>query len=177
MLLEQLVSKERPLPSELEDIDRPSYIWLTTLSAKKEIKSDEVHKATRGIIEVDELIEAGLIKRGRVGRGSRTFEVKTPGERFRSLMEKFRDEPPPQPTMFPGAAKTNGDSLFIDRLHFLISLAEGKEDLRPWLERWKAEIPQFRAAAEYLLKQRARNLEQPLRKILGMLEVGPLGFE
>jgi adenine-specific DNA methylase len=177
MLLEQLVSRERPLPSELEDIDRPSYIWLTTLSAKKEIKSDEVHKATRGIIEVDELIEAGLIKRGRVGRGGRTFEVKTPGERFSSLMEKFRNEPPPQPTMFPGAVQANSDSLFIDRLHFLISLAEGKEDLRPWLERWKAEIPQFRAAAEYLLKQRARDLEQPLRKILGMVEVGPLGFE
>lgn len=177
MLLEQLVSRERLLPSELEDIDRPSYIWLTTLSAKKEIKADEVHKATRGIIEVDELIEAGLIKRGRVGRGSRTYEVKTPGERFGSLMEKFRDEPPPQPTMFPGAVETNRDSLFIDRLHFLISLAEGKEDLRPWLERWKAEIPQFRAAVDYLLKQHARDLEQPLRKILGMVEVGSLGFE
>jgi adenine-specific DNA methylase len=46
MLVDQLVSQERPIPAELEDIDRPSYVYLTALSEKKEIKSDEVHKAT-----------------------------------------------------------------------------------------------------------------------------------
>lgn len=176
MMVEQLVSLERPLPNELEDIDRASYIWLTALSEKKEIKSDEVHKATRGIADVDELLGAGLIKRGRVRRG-RTFEVKTPAERYTSLLERFSSESVPSSGLFGDLPVGNGSSLFIDRLHFLIALTEGKQDLRPWIERWKPEIPQFRAAADYLLKRGRDELKPSLRKIIGMLEVGPLAFE
>ena len=178
MLVDQLVSQERPLPSELEDIDRPSYVYLTALSEKKEIKSDDVHKATRGIIEVDELLEAGLMKKGRAGRG-RTFEVKTPSERFSMLLEKFKDElPVSQSRLFNGqpSALGNGSSLFIDRLHFLIGLAEGKENLRPWIERWGGEIPQIRAACEYLLERR-KDFAPALKKILTMIDVGSLGFK
>jgi hypothetical protein len=178
MLVDQLVSQERPLPSELEDIDRPSYVYLTALSEKKEIKSDEVHKATRGIIEVDELLEAGLMKKGRAGRG-RTFEVKTPSERFSSLLEKFKDElPVSQSRLFADQPSSpgNGSSLFIDRLHFLIGLAEGKENLRPWVERWGGEIPQIRAACEYLLERR-KDFAPALKKILTMIDVGSLGFK
>src|SRR5581483_11484170 len=50
-MVDQLVTRDRPLPSELEDIDRESYVYLTALGEKTEIKSDDVHKATRGIIE------------------------------------------------------------------------------------------------------------------------------
>jgi len=178
MLVDQLVSLERPLPGELEEIDRPSYVYLTALSEKNEIKSDEVHKATRGIIEVDELLEAGLMKKGRAGRG-RTFEVKTPSERFSTLLEKFKDESPvTQNRLFDDqpAPPGNGSSLFIDRLHFLIGLAEGRENLRPWIERWGGEIPQIRAACEYLLDRR-KEFAPALKKILTMIDVGSLGFK
>ncbi len=176
MMVEQLVARETSFPNELDDIDRASYIWLTALSEKKEIKSDEVHKATRGIIDVTELLLAGLVKRGRAGRG-RTYEVKTPTERYTSLLERFKEEVlPAQPAMFPGVGTSDYGSLFIDRMHFLIALAEGQQDLRPWIERWNSEIPQFRAAAEYLLGH-PREYGGALKKILGMLEVGPLGFQ
>jgi len=178
MLVDQLVSQERPLPRELEDIDRPSYVYLTALSEKNEIKSDEVHKATRGIIEPEELLEAGLMKRGRAGRG-RTFEVKTPSERFSALLEKFKEAAPvPQSLLFDNGTSPsgNGTSLFIDRLHFLIALAEGKENLRPWIERWGGEIPQIRAACEYLLERR-KDFAPALKKILTMIDVGSLGFK
>jgi adenine-specific DNA methylase len=88
-LVDALVAKDRPLPSELEGIDPESRIYLLNLCRVKEIKSDEVHKATRGVLEVDDLIEAGLMIKGRAGRG-RTFEVKQPGERFELLHEKFK---------------------------------------------------------------------------------------
>jgi putative DNA methylase len=178
MLVDQLVSKEHPLPTELEDIDRPSYVYLTALSEKREIKSDDVHKATRELIEVDDLLEAGLMKRGRAGRG-RTFEVKTPTERFSSLLEKFKDDAPVSQSLpFDDQPPTtgNGASLFIDRLHFLIGLAEGKESLRPWIERWRGEIPQIRAACEYLLERR-KDFAPALKQILTMIDVGSLGFE
>lgn len=178
MLVDLLVSKERPLPGELEDIDRPSYIYLTALSEKKEIKSDDVHKATRGIIEIEELLEAGLMKRGRAGRG-RTYEVKTPSDRFSTLLEKFEDESSvSQSQLFDEQASTpsDGNSLFIDRLHFLIALAEGKENLKPWIERWRGEIPQIRAACEYLLERR-KDFTPALKKILTMIDVGSLGLK
>ena len=46
MMVEQIVSTQQPLPSELEHIDPASYIYLTCLCDRKEIKSDEVHKTT-----------------------------------------------------------------------------------------------------------------------------------
>lgn len=177
MLVDQMVSKERPLPTELEDIDRPSYVYLTALSEKKEIKSDEVHKATRGIIEIKELLDTGLMKKGRAGRG-RTFEVKTPGERFTTLLDKFKDQPTPQPGLFANSngVPEAGQTLFIDRLHFLMGLAEGGENLRPWIERWRGEIPQIRAATEYLMRLR-KDFAPALKRIQAMIEVRPLRFE
>jgi len=178
MLVDQLVSRARPLPGELDDIDRASYVYMTALSEKREIKSDEVHKATRGIIEVDELLEADLMKRGRAGRG-RTYEVKTPLERFPTLVEKFKGESAAQSGLFadsPNATPDAARTLFIDRLHFLMGLSEGGENLRPWIERWRGEIPQIRAASEYLTHVR-KDFVPALKKILAMIEVQPLGFK
>ncbi len=65
--VDQLISAEQPLPSELTDIDPVSYVYLVCLADKAfEIKSDELHKYTRGVIEPDELLRAGLIKKGRI---------------------------------------------------------------------------------------------------------------
>lgn len=172
-LVDQLVSKDRPLPSELEDIDPESRIYLLTLCDRKEIKSDEVHKATRGILEPEDLLTVGLIIKGRAGRG-RTYEVKQPVERFQSLQPKFREEPPPQPELFEGGGPRRKDrTYFIDYLHFLMALAEGGEPLMPWLERFRGETPRLRAACDYLA---ARNpaFVPALKRIRDLLDVGPL---
>jgi len=176
-MVDQLVTRDRPLPSELEDIDRESYVYLTALGEKTEIKSDDVHKATRGIIEVEQLLKAGLMKRGRAKRG-RTFEVYSPAERFKALEEKFRD--------VSGSARASGNlfgedlsaprdrhALLIDKLHFLMGVAEAREDLGPWISRWAGDLPQLRAAAEYLAK-RQEKFAPVLKRVLGRMEVGPL---
>lgn len=173
-LVDQLVTKDRPLPGELEDLDAESRIYLLTLCDRKEIKSDEVHKATRGILEPEDLIEAGLMVRGRAGRG-RTYEVKQPSERFQQLLEKFTREPSAaQATLFPSELpKRKGRVLFIDYVHLLMALAEGGENLLPWLERFRGEAPRIRAACEYLAS-RNKAFAPTLKKILSLLDVGPL---
>ena len=88
MMVEQIVSTQRPLPSELENIDPVSYVYLTCLCDRKEIKSDEVHKTTRGLMEPEVLIKAGVMRKGRAKRG-RTYEVKTPDERYGDLQKLF----------------------------------------------------------------------------------------
>src|SRR4030043_403815 len=80
MMVEQLVSSEQPLPSELEHLDPVSYVYLTCLCDRLEIQSDEVHKATRGILEPADLIKAGVMRKGRAKRG-RTNEDKNTIER------------------------------------------------------------------------------------------------
>jgi len=177
MLVDQLVSREKPLPSELEGIDRESYVYLTALCEKSEIKSDDVHKATRGIIEVDRLLEAGLMKCGRAKRG-RTYEVYSPFERYKDLAEKFRDRQSAASatgSLFGEDANAPLDSkaFLVDKLHFLMGLAEAREDVGPWVSRWSGDLPQLRAAAEYLAK-RQEKFAPVLKRVLGRMEVGPL---
>ena len=175
VMVDQLVTSDRPLPGELEDIDPESYVYLTCLCDRGEIKTDEVHKATRGILEPEALLEAGLIIKGRAKRG-RTYEVKSPQERFADLAAKFLvPQPDPQSDLFgnPPPERARGKVLFIDRIHFLVGLVEGGENLMPWLERWRGQWPQIRAACEYLA-QRQRGLGAPLQKIRDLMDVGPL---
>lgn len=176
-MVDQLVSRDRPLPSELEDIDRESYVYLTSLCGQSEIKSDDVNKATRGIIEVDRLLGAGLMKRGRAKRG-RTYEVFSPSERFKELCEQFRD--PRRSVDTVGnlfgedlTAPRHSRALLVDKLHFLMGLAEAREDLGPWITRWGGDLPQLRAAAECLASRRT-DLGPVLKRVLGRMEVGPL---
>jgi ssDNA-binding Zn-finger/Zn-ribbon topoisomerase 1 len=175
MMVDQLVTSDRPLPGELEDIDPESYVYLTCLCDRTEIKTDEVHKATRGIMEPGALLEAGLIIKGRAKRG-RTYEVKSPQERFPDLAAKFLvPQLDPQPDLFgnPPPEKARGKVLFIDRIHFLIGLSQGGENILPSLERWRGHWPQIRAACEYLA-QRQRVFAGPLQKIRDLMDVGPL---
>lgn len=172
-LVDQLLTKEEPLPSELEDIDPESRIYFLTLCDRKEIKIDEVHKATRGILDPEDLMAAGLIIKGRAGRG-RTYEVKQPVERFQSLLAKFRAEPSSQPDFFEGGRpKSKGRHYFIDYLHLLMALTEGGEPLMPWLERFRGETPRLRAACGYLAT-RNKTFAPVLKKIRDLLDVGPL---
>ncbi len=172
-LVDQLLSREAPLPSELEDIDPESRIYLLTLCDRKEIKGDEVHKATRGILEPNHLMEAGLIIRGRASRG-RTYEVKQPAERFQSLLAKFRREPSPQEDLFGDERlRPKGRSYFVDYIHLLMALAEGGENLIPWLERFRGETPRIRATCDYLAV-RNKAFAPTLKKIRDLIEGVPL---
>ncbi len=172
-LVDQLVSKDQPLPSELEDIDAESRIYLLALCDRKEIKSDDLHKATRGVLEPKDLIEAGLIIKGRAGRG-RTYEVKQPAERFQDLNEKFRLRSVPQGQLFEGGeSKAPARTRFVDYVHLLMALAEGGESLAPWLERFRGETPRLRVACDYL-SARNKAFAPALKKVRDLLDVGPL---
>jgi len=171
MLVDLLTTAESALPPELENIDVPSYVYLTCLCDRKEIKSDEVHKATRGICEPSILMERGLIIKGRAKRG-RTYEVKSPLERLDTLKQKFG----------VGSDKWQGElfgedmaagfvpgTIFIDYVHLLIGLVETGESVFDWLERFRGHRPAIRAALEYISKKH-QTLREPIRKIVGLMD-------
>jgi len=178
MEVDQLISTEQPLPSELADIDPVSYVYLVCLADKAfEIKSDELYKYTRGVIEPDELLKAGLIIKGRAGRG-RFFKIKSPAERFSEIQERLDRETGRAQPALPGmeeavAAGASGKTPFIDYVHFLIALVDGGENLRPWMERFRGQTPQIRAACEYLRAKQPR-FADACGKILKFIEVTPL---
>jgi 16S rRNA G966 N2-methylase RsmD len=175
MMVDQLVNSEQPLPTELTDIDPESYVYFTCLCDRKEVKADEVHKATRGIIEPDALAAAGLLTRGRARR-ARTFEVKQPRDRLDDLLTKFKgDGAPQEPDLFGQVPtpKARGRSIFVDRLHLLMGLAEAGDNLLPWLERFRGEAPQIRAACDFVAQRNAA-LAPTLKKVRDLLDVGPL---
>jgi hypothetical protein len=126
-------------------------------------------------MEPSDLIEAGLMIKMRAGRG-RSYEVKQPKDRLVSLMEKFQNGPAiPQVNLFGEIErpKEKRGTLFIDRVHLLLGLVDAGENLLPWLESFRGETPQIRAALEYI-ESRNKSLAPACRKILNLLEVGPL---
>lgn len=171
MMVDQLTTAESALPPELEDIDAPSYVYLTCLCDRKEIKSDEVHKATRGITEPSTLMERDLMIKGRAKRG-RAYEVKTPLERLDMLKRKFGANLTESQGSLFGEDLTDvvsRDRIFVDYVHFLIGLAENGESVIEWLERFRGRRPQIRAALDYLAR-RNRAFAEPVRKILGLID-------
>lgn len=176
-IADQMTEQERPLPSELEEVDPESRVYLRALCSVREVKSDDVHKATRGILEPGELIDAGLMIRMRAGRG-RSYEVKQPAERLPDLLERFgngKKTSTEQVNLFGQVERPRERrrTLFIDRVHLLLGLVEAGENIVPWLDRFRGETPQIRAALEYL-EARNRPLAPSCRKVLDMLEIGPL---
>lgn len=172
MMVEQIVSTRQPLPSELEHIDPVSYIYLTCLCDRKEIKSDEVHKTTRGIMEPEALIKAGVIRKGRAKRG-RTYEVKLPVERYKDLTKLFKSKTKSldQLLLFPDLEEAKFDNVaLIDVLHYLMGLAEAGENLVPWLNQFRPIIPNIRASFEYLLEKNP-TFQGPINKVLSIIEV------
>jgi hypothetical protein len=175
MMVDQLVNSEQPLPAELTDVDPESYVYLTCLCDRKEVKADEVHKATRGIIEPEALAAAGLLTKGRARKG-RTFEVKQPRDRLDDLLTKFKvDGTPHGPDLFGDvpAPKVRGRSIFVDRLHLLMGVAEAGDNVLPWLERFRGEAPQIRAACEFVAQRNAA-FAPTLRKVRDLMDIGPL---
>lgn len=172
MMVEQIVSSQQPLPSELEYIDPVSYIYLTCLCDRKEIKSDEVHKATRGIMEPEVLIKAGVIRKGRARRG-RTYEVKLPGERYKDLTKVFKErfKKKAQLSLFPDMEEGKFDRVaLVDAIHYLMGLAEEGENLVPWLNDFQPIMPNIRSAFEYLLDKNP-TFQGPINRVLSIIEV------
>jgi len=173
-IVDQLVTKDRPLPSELEDADPISYAWLRVLlKIRREVKVDEVNKALRAMqITPDELKKSGLIIHGRTGRG-RTYEVKQPNERLNTLLEKLKSP------KIPGGIQTSlfdevGDPIIrdiglVDLVHLLIGLADGGESVAPWLERFSGQQPKVRAALRFIREARP-DWEGPISRILPLVD-------
>ena len=118
----------------------------------------------------------------RTGRG-RYFKIKSPAERFTDLQERFsgdgsNGQAGGHQGVLPGLEEAatrapHGKAPFIDYVHFLIALAEGGENLRPWTERFRGLTPQIRAACEYLRRKQPR-FAPACEKILKFIEVTPL---
>ena len=172
MMVEQIVSAQHPLPSELEHIDPITYVYLTCLCDRKEIQSDEVHKTTRGIMEPETLIKAGIMRKGRAKRG-RTYEVKLPDERYKDLEKLFlgtrkRAE---QRFLFPELEEAKFDRIpLVDVLHYLMGLAGASENIVPWLNEFRPIVPQIRVALEYM-REKNPTFQGPINKILNLIEV------
>lgn len=156
LMVEQVVSRENPLPSELDKIDTRSQVWLLAFCDRTEVSFDSVFKLTRGVFEVNELTDGKppLIRKGRLKEG-RTYKVLTPQERLNELVAKFDKaraagypelalDLPVEGTGVPGA-----DSL-VDILHVLLGLAVAGERLDLWVDRFDAAREPIRAALEYL---------------------------
>ena len=173
-MVDQLVTKERPLPHELEDVDSISYAWFRVLlKTRREINVDEVNKALRAMqVSADDLKKAGLIVRGRTGRG-RTYEVKQPHERLNTLLEKLKS--PATPRGIQGSLfDEEGDPVvrdlrLVDLIHLLIGLADGSESVAPWLERFSGERPKVRAALNFI-KDARPDWEGPISRILPLVD-------
>jgi adenine-specific DNA methylase len=173
MMVEQIVSAQRPLPSELEHIDPISYVYLTCLCDRKEIQSDEVHKTTRGIMmEPEALIKAGVIRKGRAKRG-RTYEVKLPDERYKELQKLFLStrKTIDQKFLFPEMEEAKFDRItLVDALHYLMGLAGASENIVPWLNEFRPIIPQIRVSLEYM-REKNPTFREPISKVLSLIEV------
>ena len=172
MMVVLLVSTEHPLPSELEHIDPVSYVYLTCLCDRKEVKSDEVHKATRAILEINDLLKAGIMRKGRAKRG-RTYEVKHPDERYKDLQELFRKKTKnfSQMVLFPEMEEEKFDNvILVDILHYLMGLSNASEDLIPWFKEFGSVMPQLRVSFEYLRK-RNPTFQEPIDRILKLIEI------
>ena len=158
MMVEQIVSRETPLPSELENTDAFSQVWLLALCDKREVSVDSISKITRGVFEVSDLTghKPPLLRKGRV-KGGRTYEVLTPMERLDALSLTLRgaESSAEQLTLLASADNAPiviGPEL-VDVIHLLAGNAEQGERLDHLVERFRGQREQIRAALQYL-KQR-----------------------
>jgi putative DNA methylase len=177
-IVDQLVTKDRPLPSELEAVDGLSYVWLRVLAPiRNEVMMDAISKSARGMqVSLDVLKEARLVVRGRIGRG-RTYEVKQPAERLGELVGKY------QPGLKLRATQgelftSEGQTIFydiplVDLIHLVIGLAQAGESVVPWLERFAGLRSQLGAALRYLRDIRA-DWKEPIERVLALIEGAPL---
>jgi hypothetical protein len=155
MMVEQIVSKDTPLPSELESVDAITQVWLVTLCDKREVSVDSISKSTRGVFEVSDLTghKPPLLRKGRI-KGGRTYEVLTPSERLDGLRQALRGVESNAQQLSLLAADDNTPIAFgpkiVDVIHLLAGNAEQGERLDHLVERFRGQREQIRAALQYL---------------------------
>lgn len=174
-IVDQLVTRERPLPPELEDVDPLTYAWLRLLAEhRREVNVDKISKSTRALqVSTEDLKKAGLIVRGRTGRG-RTYEVKQPRERLEDVLDILRTKTgEKQEEMFEGELPSNNKVLLVDLLHALIALSDAGESVLPWLERFDARRSEILAGLRYVRALRP-DWEGAIDRVIGVMEGAPL---
>lgn len=174
-IVDQLVTRERPLPAELENIDSLSYVWLRSLMPRRsEVPIDTLSKDLRALqVSIDDVKNAGLVIRGRTGRG-RTYEVKQPEERLEAAMEALADVSArqAQPSLFGDDRQPEG-LMMADLWQALIALANSGESVLDTLERFKPQWPEIAAGLRYCKAVRS-DWERPIARVLGVMEGAPL---
>jgi adenine-specific DNA methylase len=173
-IVDQLVTKEKPLPPELEDVDPISYAWLRILlDTRMEINVNDLNKALRAMqVNVEDLKKEGLIVKGRTGRG-RYFKVKQPEERLNPLKEKLEPSIVSRKDQLVLFDEMNRPVLhsvsLVDLVHLLIGLSWAGEAVAPWLERFSNMRPKVRAALHYI-RDRRKDWKDPIDRILNLVE-------
>lgn len=178
-IVDQLVTRERPLPPELEeDVDPVSYAWLRVLlDTKMEINVNEISKALRAMqVNVEDLKKAGLIVKGRTGRG-RYFKVKQPDERLNSIKEKLEPAVTQKKNQMVLFDEMNRPIIhnvpLVDLVHLLIGLSWSGESVAPWLERFSHMRPKVRAALRFI-RDRRKDWKDYIDRVLNLIEGVPL---
>jgi hypothetical protein len=177
-MVDQLVTRQRPLPPELEDVDSISYAWLRLLmETRAEINVNDLTKGLRAMqVTVEDLKKAGLIVKGRTGRG-RYFKVKQPDERLNELKEKLEPSltwAAKQRALFDEMNRPVVHAVsLVDLVHLLIGLARAGESVAPWLERFSHMRPKTRAALRFA-RERRRDWADYIDRVLTLVEGEPL---
>lgn len=174
-IVDQLVTRARPLPTELENIDSLSYIWLRFLMPRRaELSVDSLSKDLRALqVSIDDVKDAGLVVKGRTGRG-RTYEVKQPEERLQAALDALSNISAlqAQAKLFDQGALPE-DFMMADLWQALIALANAGESVLDLLERFKAQWPEITAGLRYCRQVRG-DWEQPIKRVLAVIEGVPL---
>ena len=176
-IVDQLVTRERPLPPELEDIDALSYAWLRLLMpVRGEVGVDKINKGLRAMqVNTEDLRKAGLIIRGRAGRG-RTYEVKQPLDRLedaRKRLQKAHEQTAQSVLFQDDPALATAAVPLVDLLHALIALADAGESVLPWLERFPGRQAALRAGLRFLRDERV-DWSSAIDRVLAVIEGAPL---
>lgn len=174
-IVDQLVTRERPLPAELENIDSLSYVWLRSLMPRRsEVPVDILSKDLRALqVSIDDVKNSGLVIRGRTGRG-RTYEVKQPEERLEAALEALANVSArqAQPRLFDDDRQPEG-LMMADLWQALIALANAGESVLDTLERFKRQWPEIAAGLRYCKAVRS-DWERPIARVLAVMEGAPL---
>jgi hypothetical protein len=170
-MVEQMISRESPLPAELENVDVISRVWLRALYGVSEIAVDSIRKLTQSIFELSDLTryKPPLVRKCRV-KGGRTYEVLTPLERLNGLRDALKGSGPSTEQMtlleIEGDGKVAAGPNLVDVLHLLLANAEQGERLDHLVERFNGQRDLIRAALEYLKQRDPKRWAKACDKLL-----------
>jgi hypothetical protein len=140
---------------------------------RREVNVDKINKGARALqVSTEDLKKAGLIIRGRAGRG-RTYEVKQPQERLEAVLEKLHKASLSQNSLFEETAANREPVPLVDLLHALIALADAGESVLPWLERFDVRRTEILAGLRFVRDLRS-DWVPAIDKIIAVIEGAPL---